>query len=136
MREILFRGKTTMTGKWVEGTGILNDGRNTWIVKNKPNTAVKFGEEYFIVDPETIGQYTGLTDKNGRKIFEGDVVRVTHKGSSYVARIEWDKGGFWVSNPDVQIPDMLANIKTNYIEVIDNPELLEVSENESKNTTD
>lgn len=73
MREILFRGKRFDKGEWVEG----------FLWKKKYNTNKLFiscfpdkddNEEVFVVRPETVGQYTGLTDKNGTKIFEGDIV--------------------------------------------------------------
>lgn len=67
MREILFRGKKKSTGKWCEGF-LVNTGDHFWI--STRNDLISFA-----VDPETVGQYTGLADKNGKKIFEGDIVR-------------------------------------------------------------
>lgn len=65
MREILFRGKRTDNGEWCYGH-LYKNYFGDWVIVNEKSR--------LIVNDKTIGQYTGLTDKNGKKIFEGDII--------------------------------------------------------------
>ena len=135
MREILFRGKRVDNGEWVYGSFCMDAveqknglcGVDGFIRLYDP-TAGKM--QMHEVDRETVGQFTGLTDKNGKKIFEGDIV----EGADFTAEdggygvVSFVDGAFEVSGNNVA-----GTFNENYygreFEVIgnihDNPELLE-----------
>lgn len=89
MRGILFRGQTKSDKKWIYGN-LLQTDNGTYVIQNY----VPFeGIGKYEVDPETVCQYTGLTDKNGRKIFDGDIVRYTDEviGKEKVDEIKYNE---------------------------------------------
>ncbi len=118
MREILFRGKRKDNGEWICGDLVHWWGRHN----TKPDIQIYNNVQRFNVIPETIGQYTGLTDKNGKKIFEGDIVNF----DGILYHIVFVSGCFRICKNN-QFSYTLHNLYPS-LEVIgnihDNPELL------------
>ena len=98
MREILFRGKSLDNGKWIEGD-LLRINGHVFIF---PDPAPK-GIDKYKVDPATVGQYTGRKDKNGKKVYEADIL--TDKFGS-MGVVEWRDSGFVVNFGDTDIFDL------------------------------
>lgn len=124
MREILFRGKRIADGKWVYGDychpdALDEDGYEEHIIIERPAD----GSEYYVI-PETVGQFTGLKDRNGNKIFEGDIVRRSDGSICYVGYVAGVYRFFEKAN---RFNEAIYNYYS-YVEVIgnihDNPELL------------
>lgn len=143
MKDILFRGLWVHGNKeWIEGDLVRDKDGKPHIVDNNyvdywHDDQTFVCEEECEVLPETVGQYTGLLDKDGKKVFEGDIVKVYDNfdcvgETLYVGKVQWDDTFLnWELKTGENIVWSLKNLPSVlYYEVIgnvhDNPELLEV----------
>ena len=136
MRKILFRGKRVDNGVWIYG-GYAKCNNRDYILPDIDLIGREWVFENIEVIPKTVGQYTGLTDKNGKKIFEGDIVEFTDKYTRKKGRAEivfeafkWKYSGcYYGGNPIVWLCIDDTSIEFEIIgNIHDNPELLEVEE--------
>ena len=131
MREILFRGKRVDNGEWVYGVPIkkaLVGSHDGYYPKIIPECDGRHQTVYSTaIEEETVGQYTGLTDKNGTRIFEGDIVVVydAYCNETVVGIVCFGDGSFYIRDTDCSSYDRWMYYESEVIgNIHDNPELL------------
>lgn len=149
MREILFKAKREDNGKWVEG--FVFEFKNKFYITEMAQTfmtayyteksVVDFNMRAYEIDPETLCQYTGLTDKNGKKILENDIVTITIECDDYfnlseTGIVEYSYGQYELKVKTTDGKEAYSNLINKLSEapfeieklgnIFDNPDLLEV----------
>ena len=131
IRSIIFRGKRIDDGEWVEGLYVRRGSKDNYIFTNK---LLRFGcnlayEDYRVI-PETVGQYTGMDDRNGRKIFEGDIVEYSGTHHQVVFEKRCGNAYFGIVMSEIETWGFSNVAPANRMEVLgnihDNPNLCRI----------
>ena len=137
MREILFKAKSIQTGEWIEGIPIKTHLGLFISFEENPHYCSQYGymeiDDILMVDEKTLCQFTGLCDKNGKKIWKNDIL-MAHLDESYpedvtYKTVEWGVAG-WVGHETGSTDrEYLDEFDLEHFEVVgnifDNPELLQ-----------
>ena len=137
MREILFRGQTRRKGQkvWMDGSPVDSNWVEGYgVCMGKGDFSVIYAGDHvekFTVYTDTVVQFTGLTDKNGKKIFEHDIVQAHFRNnhSKQTFRVIFDDGMFLFDNNHVKVPKYDIYSMKVIGNIYDNPELLGGTDN-------
>lgn len=115
MRIIKFRGKSIESNKWVYGfffiAQTLPSDYSVYRIRE-----IAAPQNNHAVIPETVGQYTDINDRNGKEIYEGDIVECSHsigqlEESFYTAKVLFDGGSFCIDTPDIDLLECAGEVE-------------------------